>query len=360
MIDRRFAPRQPGALRSRRVKRLVVLFAVASLASPAAAYAHATLLRSAPADGSVLTTAPRHVTSSSTTRSASANGNAAIANGSRRSVLAGPATVHAAQRSSCRCRRLTDGDYTVRWSIVSDDGHPESGVTRVRGRRGTRASDGAARRNDATSSWSGVLERTLYLLGCLTAGGAAVFGAPGAPHARRQAHGPAGAAALLLAARRLPRRQRTAPRQRPPARGSTHVLKVAIVGRDRRRRGRGARARSTARLLDAASLCALALLAAPTLGGTCTRPRPATLACGPGRPLHTSCGAAIWLGGLITLVSCSRASGRTTPSGTVVVRRFSTTAFAAVLCACCSRARPRSDRASLRLPGVDDVATAGS
>jgi copper transport protein len=325
MIDRRFAPPPSGALRSRRVKRLVVLFAVASLASPAAAFAHATLLRTAPADGAVLAAAPRHVTIFFDDTIRAGKGNAAIANGSKRSVLAGPATAHG-HNLVLPLRRLPDGDYSVRWSIVSDDGHPESGVLAFAVGAG-RAPPTALLDATTHSSWSGVLERTLFLLGLLTAGGAAVFGFQARPVLGGRLTLPLaqliffsllvaflGGSALLRAATAGTRYD--------------HVLKVAIVvsivgG------AAAALAPVYPRLLDAASLCALVLLAAPTLGGhALDRDQPRLLSV-PADLAHVV-GAAIWLGGLITLVTVLPRVRADDSERQLVVRRFSTTAFVAV------------------------------
>jgi copper transport protein len=325
MIDRRFAPPPSGALRSRRVKRLVVLFAVASLASPAAAFAHATLLRTAPADGAVLAAAPRHVTIFFDDTIRAGKGNAAIANGSKRSVLAGPATAHG-HNLVLPLRRLRDGDYSVRWSIVSDDGHPESGVLAFAVGAG-RAPPTALLDATTHSSWSGVLERTLFLLGLLTAGGAAVFGFQARPVLGGRLTLPLaqliffsllvaflGGSALLRAATAGTRYD--------------HVLKVAIVvsivgG------AAAALAPVYPRLLDAASLCALVLLAAPTLGGhALDRDQPRLLSV-PADLAHVV-GAAIWLGGLITLVTVLPRVRADDSERQLVVPRFSTTAFVAV------------------------------
>ena len=66
--------------------------------------------------------------SRSTTRSAPGPGSRRSGTAARRCSRA-RRTSPAARRSSSRSRRdLPDGDYSVRWAIVSDDGHLESGV----------------------------------------------------------------------------------------------------------------------------------------------------------------------------------------------------------------------------------------
>src|SRR5436305_1289423 len=108
--------------------RLAALLGAAALASPAAAFAHATLLRTEPADGTVLASAPRQVTVFFDDRVRVGQGNAAIANDSGRSVLSGQPVARGHTLVLPIRRRLANGDYSIRWSIVSDDGHPERGV----------------------------------------------------------------------------------------------------------------------------------------------------------------------------------------------------------------------------------------
>jgi methionine-rich copper-binding protein CopC/putative copper export protein len=109
------------------VKPLLVAVLLA-LALPAAAAAHATLVRTVPADGAVLDRAPASVRVVFDDTVETGPGIAAIRNGGG-SVLAGKARVEGGRTLVIPLRPgLGKGAYTVRWGIVSDDGHLESGV----------------------------------------------------------------------------------------------------------------------------------------------------------------------------------------------------------------------------------------
>src|SRR5436305_12449334 len=103
------------------------LVAAAALAVPAGASAHATLLRTEPANGAVLPHAPRKVDVVFDDTIRVGHKNAVVANSSQRSVLAGKPTVRRHVLTLPLREGLPDGDYSVRWSIVSDDGHQEQG-----------------------------------------------------------------------------------------------------------------------------------------------------------------------------------------------------------------------------------------
>lgn len=109
------------------MKRGLLAAAVAALALPAAASAHANLVRTAPAAGSSLAHAPAAVRVVFDEDVRVGPGVAAVRNGGG-SVLGGAPRVEGATLVVPLRRGLADGDYSVRWSIVSDDGHLESGV----------------------------------------------------------------------------------------------------------------------------------------------------------------------------------------------------------------------------------------
>jgi copper transport protein len=71
-------------------------------------------------------------------------------------------------------RSLREGDYSVRWSVVSDDGHQEEGVLAFAVGTG-RAPPVATLTARGIVTWERVLARTLFFLGVLAAFGAAVF-----------------------------------------------------------------------------------------------------------------------------------------------------------------------------------------
>jgi copper transport protein len=156
------------------VKRAVVLLVLVALAAPAGAAAHATLVRTVPAAGAVLDRAPQAVLVEFDDTVELGSDNAAIANATSASVLGAHPRVHGRTLTLPLSRRLADGAYSVRWSIVSDDGHPEQGVLAFAVGAGSAAPHpvlGAS----TPLTWSGTVLRTLYYLGLLLCGGTALF-----------------------------------------------------------------------------------------------------------------------------------------------------------------------------------------
>ena len=99
------------------------------LALPGVALAHARLLRVSPADGTVLGVAPSAVRLSFDDTIQVEPGARAVRDDGT-SVLGGPAHVEGGRDLVIPLRPgLTRGAYTVLWRVLSDDGHPESGVT---------------------------------------------------------------------------------------------------------------------------------------------------------------------------------------------------------------------------------------
>src|SRR5215208_6423302 len=166
--------RLPAAFRvaSPRFARRVVAAAALALAAAQPAWAHADFVRSTPESGDVLQRAPRAVRVEFTEGVRVGPRNAAIANGGG-SILRGSPRV-AGDTLVLPLRKVGDGDYTVRWSIVSDDGHEEEGVLAFGvgvGREPALVTLGT--RSNVT--WQRVLSRTLFFLGILAAGGAVAF-----------------------------------------------------------------------------------------------------------------------------------------------------------------------------------------
>jgi copper transport protein len=161
---------------------LVGLLAV--LFSPDVASAHARLIRSVPADGAVVARAPEavRVVFDDTVRVSS--GVKAIRNGDG-SVLAGEARVERGKTLVVPLRSgLRDGDYSVLWRVLSDDGHTLSGVIAF-GVGAGRAPPQAALTADNGPSIADVLSRLLFFAGLLTAAGSAFFRIAVAPVAPR-------------------------------------------------------------------------------------------------------------------------------------------------------------------------------
>jgi copper transport protein len=151
---------------------LLLAAAVAALALPATAGAHARLLGSAPANGAVLQAPPRAVVVRFDDVVVAGPGNAAV-DAAGTSVLAGPARAHG-RVLSVPLRRIGDGSYTVRWSVISDDGHNETGIVAF--------AVGAGATPHATLQAGGggppaddVLERLLLVGGILLGAGASAF-----------------------------------------------------------------------------------------------------------------------------------------------------------------------------------------
>src|SRR5919202_1399897 len=114
-----------------RLGRLVACAVVAALVAPAAASAHANLVRIRPADGAVLAKPPAAVRVLFDDAIRPGPGVEAVRNGGG-SVLAARAFVpkgHPRELVIPLRRGLEAADYSVRWSVVSDDGHDERGVT---------------------------------------------------------------------------------------------------------------------------------------------------------------------------------------------------------------------------------------
>ena len=332
---------------SRGVKRLAGLLAVAALAAPAAAHAHATLVRAEPDNGAVLRNAPRVVQLTFDDSIRGASGNEVVSNETRASALAGSPRVSGRDLVLTLRRDLSDGDYSVRWSIVSQDGHREQGVLAFgvgEGRAPARPVLGAS----TPLAGSTVVLRTLYLLGLLVGAGVAGF--------------------WLLARRTLGERL-----QRPTAHllffamlalflggsgivhdavsGTRYALVLRIVVILSLAAGAAAAlAPVYPQMLAVAAALALALVVAPTLSGHAldrTQPRllsvPVDLA-------HTL-SAAIWFGGLVALVFALPRASADDGERATIVSRFSTVALASV----CVLALTGLGRALTELGGVTEI-----
>jgi copper transport protein len=156
------------------LRRAFLSAVLCSLAFPAAGWSHATLARVLPANGSVLDTPPAAVRLVFDDGVRVGSGVKAIRNGGG-SVLAGRARVVGGRTLVVPLRaNLSDGDYTVLWRVVSDDGHAIAGVT-VFGVGAGRAPPTAALSVGNGPGWKDVVSRWLLFAGLLTAVGAAFF-----------------------------------------------------------------------------------------------------------------------------------------------------------------------------------------
>jgi copper transport protein len=175
------APTSTGSSfpRARRtLRRTLVPALFLALVFPAVASAHARLVGSKPADGAVLASAPRDVKLLFDDSIRPAGGDRVI-DARGRSVLAGPAYRLAGNgRVLVLPLRpgLARGAYTVRWRVISDDGHLISGVLAFAvGTGSPRPVPTLSAGGGGVSVASAVL-RFLFLAGVLVAGGAALTG----------------------------------------------------------------------------------------------------------------------------------------------------------------------------------------
>jgi copper transport protein len=157
-----------------KVKRVLPAAALLALALPATASAHANLVRTYPASGAVVARAPAVVRVVFDDVVRVGPGIEAVRNGGG-SVLGGAAVTHGDTLTVPLKPHLPDGDYSVRWSIVSDDGHLESGVLAFGVGEG-RAPPTAVLQAESTTPGAGVTAtRWLFLAGVLGAVGIALY-----------------------------------------------------------------------------------------------------------------------------------------------------------------------------------------
>ncbi len=282
------------------VLRLVVLFAVTAVAACYAtpAFAHANLVSTSPEDGAVVASAPTEVRVRFDDPVTVGPGNAVVT-ADRDSVLAGsPRVERGGHDLVLPLESLGNGDYSVRWAIVSDDGHLESGSLAFRvgpPRFGAGVPRSVLEAESGDPSAGNVLARWLFLGGILVAGGIALFRLLVSRAAGRQA-----ATTLLLALIAV-------------VLGGTWLLLTTHGGATRFGHVTGVAvlvaaggALATAasgiypRLQAFAMGASLALLAAPTLAGHAFRAasvRPLSVAAD---LLHVTA-AAFWVGGLLQL-----------------------------------------------------------
>ncbi|HEX4526492.1 MAG TPA: copper resistance protein CopC [Gaiellaceae bacterium] len=311
------------------MKRAVVaaLLAFVALGLPARAAAHATLIAISPSNGAVLVRAPQAVRVEFDDTIHVAPGNAAVSNETNTSVLGGAATVHGHVLTVPLRTGLRNGDYSVRWSIVSDDGHREQGVIAFAvgtGRAAPHSVLGAA----APLSWNDVLLRTLYYFGLLAGAGAAIFGLLTRNLLGEALRKPLAHLlffSLLLVFLGGSGMVHSAPAGTRFALVLKFALTVALAG------GAAAALAPTVRpLLPVAGTASLLLLFAPTLSGHALDRSQRRFLSVPADFIHLTA-AAVWLGGLLSLVYVVPRATTDGPTRVAVARRFSTVALVAVL-----------------------------
>ncbi len=156
--------------------RLIAICAIAvALLLPGVAQAHARLLHTSPANGSVVATAPHAVRVSFDDVVRVGPGIEAVRNGGA-SILVGKPRVEAQHVLVVPLRgKLRNGAYSVRWSIVSDDGHLESGVIAFAVGRGQPAPTSSLVAESTGPNAADIVSRWLFYAGLLAAVGIGVF-----------------------------------------------------------------------------------------------------------------------------------------------------------------------------------------
>ena len=304
--------------------RLVVLAVAVLLAACFAsqASAHANLVSTSPRDGVAVTSPPREVQVRFDDPVSVGPGNAVVA-ADRTSMLAGsPRVARGGRELVLPLKRLGDGDFSVRWATVSDDGHFESGslAFRVGSRQlgaGAPRSVLAAESNDP--SGGDVFARWLFLGGILVAGGVVLFRLLVSRAGTREA-----AAMLLFALSGVLVGGIWLLAMTPG--GATRFAEVTAAAVLVAAVGAAATALSFGypRVRGVATGVTLALLAAPTLAGHAFRAasvRPLTVAA----DLVHVVAAAFWVGGLLQLAVVV-----STAADPAAARRFSRLAVRAV------------------------------
>jgi copper transport protein len=309
----------------RRAARLTGIVVAATLAAPSAALAHANLVETNPRDGAALARAPARVVVRFDDAVRVAPGNAAVRNGGG-SVLAGKASAHARTLVLPLRERLARGDYSVRWSAVSDDGHIVQGVLAFSVGTGRPPPPPTVRVTNETG-FGTVFSRWIFFAGLLVGAGLALFDlVVWRPVARGDIR--TGWIAIALAAMFV----------------SSHGLVHASHGGAATRFGltidiasaiaaTGAAAAAIAVADRSAApfgiFLALLLIPVPTVAGHALDPNRSWLEV-PVDVLHVGA-AALWVGGLFALVLVVPREGAAPEVVATAARRFSTFALAAVV-----------------------------
>lgn len=311
----------------------LLLGALAVGAGPAAA--HARLVRSQPPDGAVLASAPRSVRLVFDDRVTPAGGNEVVRNGGGSVLVGKPRLAPGNDHELVLPLRpnLPHGDYSVRWRIVSDDGHLIAGVLAFGVGAGRAPPTSVLGAGGTSPGLRDVFARWLFLGGLLLAAGTAAFslavwrpalragGVPDPAHARFCALLVAGCGLLFIGGSSELHGLSSSTRfGTVTSIGVFVALGVAILA---------AISYAERRLRIVAEAAALPLLIVPTLAGHALDPGRAWIE--PVADAVHVASAAVWFGGLVALFAVVPALARRAPDlAARVVRRFSATALAAV------------------------------
>lgn len=158
--------------RSRRTLAAAAAVLAAAAAAPSA-WAHARVVSTTPGDGAVLASPPQDVTIRFDDTVRVLGGTTVVGNSDKRAVTAGKPSA-SGRIVTIPLRKLHDGDYTVRWSVLSDDGHTVDGVFAFAVGAG-RAPPTAALTAGSTNLTRNVISRWFFFAGLLIAVGVPLF-----------------------------------------------------------------------------------------------------------------------------------------------------------------------------------------
>jgi copper transport protein len=244
---------------------------------------------------------------------------------------------------------LPRGAYTVRWSVVSEDGHREQGVIAFAVGLGSPPPHAALAAAPAVRSLD-LAFRTLYYLGVLVGAGTVAFGLLARPLLGARLRRPVAGllfASLVTAFIGASALAADAAAGTRFARVLEAALLVSLAGA-----AAAALAPIYAPLLVAAGACAIALTAAPALAGHSLDPnQPRVIA--PLLDLAHTMAAAVWLGGLVAALWVLPRAARDSWERRAVLRRFSSAALVAV----CVLAVSGIGRAATELGPVQELWT---
>jgi copper transport protein len=311
------------------VTRRVLFLCVLSLVLAAPAWAHAIMIGSDPPSGAVLASSPAIVTVDFDDPVRVGSRNRAIRNEDEVDVIGGRPFVRDARTLVIPLRpNLRDGTYTVRWSIVSDDGHQEEGVIAFGVGQGSGTPVPALGQRGSVT-WQQVTMRAAFFLGVLVAVGAAFF-AVAVLRPLSAGRGLLRPHAVLLGASFLLAAVGADALIRATAGSGTRFERILLVAAVAALVGTAASAAALRwrQALWIAWAAAAVLFVCPTLAGHALDGDQPPLLAPLGDLLHLGA-AAVWIGGLASLLLTFPAGHEETRSA--AARRFSGFAVATVL-----------------------------
>jgi copper transport protein len=288
----------------------LIIGVLATLLLPAAAWGHATLIRTVPANGGKLAHSPATVRIVFDDVVQRGPGIEAVRNGGA-SVLDGQPRIDGGRTLVLPLRRgLAKGDYTVRWAIVSDDGHLESGVLAFAVGLGSAKPVPSLGAEATGARPPDVIARWLFLAGVLGSVGIAAFALSTGARDEQIALVLASSAVVsaLGAADEAHRVGLSTRAGTALVVGSAYAVVVALVA---------AAATLESRALPAALVLALPLVAVPTTSGHALDRGLSRLNVAADL-LHVA-GAAMWVGALLGLVVTRRREVRLVLGGVALL-----------------------------------------